>query len=572
MKRILTLGICMLVLLPLTVNATGGGLRKSSIKTCPNGVTYGMHSDGHGGTHWHVAVTNGNNYYADGEAIYSDPCPGYNKNEGTAGATDGSSNSSSNSSGNGGTSSNYGNNYSNNNTQNNSPKEVVIEKSKDNSIKEVSIDDEQITVSDNMNFKTEKKHVDIKIKANDSKAKVEFENKELSLGENTINIVVTAENGDKKNYTLTINKTKGKGTATIKKFVLGSSEVEFENNKATITKLKNETSLDYSYELSDAKAKLKIYLNEKEITKLESLKENDKKKLIVLDENDNENIYEIIITDYPAIVSTIIDMLAIIITAGIFLSPIVIILIIKNKKKNKQSNNVQPEQLIDDTVKKENQNNKNYETGYDSYTNKKINEFNSKYDLTTIDGIMSIPITEAQKYSDGGESVVYMPEQILSRKATEYKNNKSYDLAIACLKKVNELYPHSFYAYTRDDYERLVDMMILAGRFEDAKVEHKNLNKLHGTRVDELHNLQKFASETGTESAEDYQKRIIDPYIEEAHDREVYYWLLENIPQVAPKSFGGYRRIKNMNSTSFKQIVEEIEKRGYKIEEIRFWM
>lgn len=148
-----------------------------------------------------------------------------------------------------------------------------------------------------MNFKTEKKHIDIKVEANDSKAKIEFENKDLSLGENIINIVVTAENGDKKHYTLTINKTKGKGTAIIKKFVLGSSEVEFENNKATITKLKNETSLDYSYELSDTKATLKIYLNEKETTKLESLKENDKIKLIVLDENDNENIYEIIITD-----------------------------------------------------------------------------------------------------------------------------------------------------------------------------------------------------------------------------------------------------------------------------------
>lgn len=32
---------------------------------------------------------------------------------------------------------------------------------------------------------------------------------------------------------------------------------------------------------------------------------------------------------------------------------------------------------------------------------------------------MSISITEAQKYSEGGESVVYMPEQILSRKATK---------------------------------------------------------------------------------------------------------------------------------------------------------
>ena len=85
--------------------------------------------------------------------------------------------------------------------------------------KNIVIDDEQIAISDNMSFKTEKKYVDIKVEANDSKAKVEFENKDLSLGENIINIVVVAENGDKKNYALTINKIKGKGTATIKKCV-----------------------------------------------------------------------------------------------------------------------------------------------------------------------------------------------------------------------------------------------------------------------------------------------------------------------------------------------------------------
>lgn len=332
MKKIILLGICILLLFPLTINATGGGLRKNSIKTCPNGITYGMHSDGHGGTHWHVAVTNGNNYYANGEAIYNDPCPGYTKNEGTAGATDGSSNSSSNSSGNSWTNSNYSNNYSNNNATNNTSKEVVEERCNDNSIKEVIIDNEKITISDNMNYKTEKKHVEIKIEVNDSKAKVEFENKDLSLGENIINIVVTAENGDMKNYTLTINKIKGKGTSTIKKFVLGSSEVEFKDNKATITKLKNETSLDYSYELSDTNARLKIYLNKKETTKLESLKENDKIKLIVLDENDNENIYEITITDFSIIESIMMYNLAFIITVAILLIPVDIILINNNKK------------------------------------------------------------------------------------------------------------------------------------------------------------------------------------------------------------------------------------------------
>ena len=50
----------------------------------------------------------------------------------------------------------------------------------------------------------------------------------------------------------------------------------------------------------------------------------------------NENIYEIIITDYPAILSTTINILATIITAGIFLSPIVIIFIIKKRKQTKE--------------------------------------------------------------------------------------------------------------------------------------------------------------------------------------------------------------------------------------------
>ena len=52
---------------------------------------------------------------------------------------------------------------------------------------------------------------------------------------------------------------------------------------------------------------------------------------------------------------------------------------------------------------------------YARYNNEKINEFKSRYDLTTVEGIMSIPISEAKKYPDGGRSVAYMPEQILNR-------------------------------------------------------------------------------------------------------------------------------------------------------------
>lgn len=208
---------------------------------------------------------------------------------------------------------------------------------------------------------------------------------------------------------------------------------------------------------------------------------------------------------------------------------------------------------------------------YDRYNNERIEEFKNKYDLNTISGIKSIPVEEAKRYPDGGKSVVYMPEQILNRQATEFKKEQKYDLAVECLRKANEMYPLSFYAYTRDNYERLVDFLVLAGRFDEAKEEHKKIDKLHGTREEELHGLQNYCTEMGDESKEDYQKRVIDPYIEEAKDREQYYWLLENIPEMAPKSFSGYRRMKKQQTTTYKNIVNEIMKKGYEFEKIKFW-
>ena len=208
---------------------------------------------------------------------------------------------------------------------------------------------------------------------------------------------------------------------------------------------------------------------------------------------------------------------------------------------------------------------------YARYNEERINEFKNKYDLTNIDGIKSIPISEAKKYPDGGKSVVYMPEQILNRQATEYKKENKYDLAIECLKKANELYPYSFYAYQRNNYERLVDFMILAKRFEDAKITHNQLDITVGSRLDELKKLQVYAEESGTESKEDYYKRVIKPNVEEERDKEEYYWLLENMPSMAPKSFGGYRKMKNTSSDNYKKIVDEVNNKGYDLNLITFW-
>lgn len=204
-----------------------------------------------------------------------------------------------------------------------------------------------------------------------------------------------------------------------------------------------------------------------------------------------------------------------------------------------------------------------------------VEEFKNRYDLTGINSIMAIPPEETKKYRvPVGKSEVkdFQPADILDKKATEYKKQQKYDLAIACLKKSNELKDSSPYEYSREDYERVVDIMVLSGKFEEAKQEHKKLNGVHGTRLKELEHLRDVADAEGWENKEDYQKRIVDPYVEKSRDREQYYWLLENIPAIAPKSFNGYRRIKKTNSSSYQKIVKEVTKSGNTIEALKFWI
>ena len=80
-----------------------------------------------------------------------------------------------------------------------------------------------------------------------------------------------------------------------------------------------------------------------------------------------------------------------------------------------------------------------------------------QYDLDTIDGIASILIP---KYSQikGMASPINNIEYILQRKATEHKRNGQMDLAIACLRKANEIFPYSNFMWPESDYLRLVEI------------------------------------------------------------------------------------------------------------------
>ena len=208
------------------------------------------------------------------------------------------------------------------------------------------------------------------------------------------------------------------------------------------------------------------------------------------------------------------------------------------------------------------------QTKYNNSIDAHIHKFNSNFNLSTIEGIKSINPQNVKIFDSQSPGVPSRSEQILLKKATEYKKENNWVLAIECLRKANELMPHSFYAYLPKDYERLVDYLVQAGQYDEAKMEHKKLNGNYNAKIEYLKSLWvKFENKS-----EEYYNRVIVPVIEEERDREEYYWLLENMKQISPKSFGGYRRMKKSKTENYIKLVEKVKESGYDLSSVKFWI
>lgn len=318
--KLLTI-IVVIVLMPTKVLAHPGRLDSSGCHTCrTNCPSWGLEYEEY---HCH----SGNTYTNSKGEVYNE--------KGVLLTNNNSSNNESN------------NNDSNNNTLsnnesdkhnlvNNNQSEVKqVVKSDDTSLKYVKINNKPIVILETMTYETTGKNIDLDIKANDNKATVEFNIPELNTGENEVIIKVTAEAGNIKEYKLIITKNEVISNVVIKEFILGASKVDFKNNKATINKLANESSFKYSYKLSSISAKLLLYLNDKEVTKLDNIKDKDIIKLVVVDKDDNKNTYEIEVKEMSKLESAIINIISYTLVIAILLSPIIIVIVIKYNKKKK---------------------------------------------------------------------------------------------------------------------------------------------------------------------------------------------------------------------------------------------
>ncbi len=100
-------------------------------------------------------------------------------------------------------------------------------------------------------------------------------------------------------------------------------------------------------------------------------------------------------------------------------------------------------------------------------SNGKFNPKASCYKLDTLEDIESIPVpTKKFHYNcNFTESIEY----VLQRKATEFKKEGKMDLAIACLRKSNEIMPFAPMSYTKKDYARLESYLKLAGKYDEAR-------------------------------------------------------------------------------------------------------
>ncbi len=279
-------------------------------------------------------------YYATGDEISTNPCENFqnesngNNDNANNSSQDNNPNNSSNeniqnapSTDNGVSSDNTQDNNQNSNSNNevdNSVGENNNVKSDDTSLKSLQVNDDFIGISENMTYETLEDKVNIIVIPNDNKAIVNYEETmNLVVGDNVVNIVVIAENGDELEYKLNIIRNEevdelSDNTNIVIK--VDDEEVKFNSYISDVINTTNSVdSLNITYELEDENSSVEIIGNE-------DLKVGENEITVkVTTENGDVQEYKIIVDKNSKTEDVIYTIIALGIMAGAIYGAVVLI-------------------------------------------------------------------------------------------------------------------------------------------------------------------------------------------------------------------------------------------------------
>ena len=273
LKKIL---LVIILFTSMNVYASSGALRKSSIKTCPDGITYGSHK-GEGTLHYHKAIYKGKRYYPDGNAIANDPCP------------------------------------KKNNIVKKTTREVTTKKqittipirSSDTTINKITINGEDyLNVSENNNYIIYKNKVDIDVVLNDSKSKVDIigDKDNFNVDENREFVIkVTAEDESEKLYTLNIQRKIKESDSVIKKFVVDGNTANINGSLIEVNVFSYPKVKDIVYQLDNTEAFLTLYHDDKVLDLDDNLQYDVAYKVLLTDAYSNTKEYTLKVKKYTTI-------------------------------------------------------------------------------------------------------------------------------------------------------------------------------------------------------------------------------------------------------------------------------
>lgn len=122
---------------------------------------------------------------------------------------------------------------------------------------------------------------------------------------------------------------------------------------------------------------------------------------------------------------------------------------------------------------------------YQAHRQAEIDTLESKYDLSSAEGIMSIPQNASVHRGSGIQSYTGDIDYYLRRKSHDYEDAGNIDLAVLCLKKSNEIRMFCRNGYRGDDYYTLVRLLARCGRVDEARAEKEKIDRFFDTLDDE---------------------------------------------------------------------------------------